>query len=185
MHPALIVVLSALATGFLLALALFIESWVWKHGIKFHLTVPGWGGSVWSRVLSSILALAVLGALGTLGYVIATPHAGERFTEFYLLGLSGEAKDYPRLLMVGEEGKVVVGIINREDEIVTYRLEIRIDGVINNEVGPVTLERGEKWEEIVGFTPARVGDKQKVEFLLYKQGQSEVYQGLYLWVDVR
>lgn len=185
MHPALIIVLSALATGFLLALALFIESRVWKHGVKFHLTVPGWGGSVWGRVLSGILVLVILGALGMLVYVIATPQAGERFTEFYLLGLSGEAEDYPRLLMVGEEGKVVVGIINREGETVTYRLEIRIDGVISNEMGPVTREYGEKWEEIVGFTPAKVGDEQKVEFLLYKQGQSEVYRRLYLWVDVR
>ena len=184
MHPALIIVLSALATGFLLALALFIESRVWKHGIKFHLTVPGWGGSVWSRVLSSILALAILGALAMLGYTITTPPE-ERFTEFYLLSLSGEAEDYPHLLMVGEEGKVVVGIINREGETVTYRLEIRIDGVISNEVGAVTLERDKKWEETVGFTPAGVGDKQKVEFLLYKQGQSEVCQRLYLWVDVR
>ncbi len=185
MHPALIIVLSALATGFLLALALFIESRVWKHGIKFHLTVPGWGGSVWSRVLSSILALAILGALAMLGYTITTHNLGERFTEFYLLSLSGEAEDYPHLLMVGEEGKVVVGIINREDETVTYRLEIRIDGVISNKVGAVTLKHDKKWEETVGFTPARVGDKQKVEFLLYKQGQSEVYQGLYLWVDVQ
>ena len=57
--------------------------------------------------------------------------------------------------------------------------------VINNEVGPVTLEHDEKWEEIVDFTPDRVGDKQKVEFLLYRQGQSEAYRRLHLWVDVQ
>ncbi len=144
-----------------------------------------WGVGVWDRVLSIILVLAILGALGTLGYVVATPNVGEKFTEFYLLDLSGEAKDYPNLLMVGEEGKVVVGIINREHEAVTYRVEVRIDEVISNEVGPVTLENDGKWEEIVGFTPDRVGDKQKVEILLYRQGQTEAYQSLYLWLDVR
>ena len=131
-----------------------------------------WGVGVWDRVLSIILLLAILGALGTLGYVVATPNVGEKFTEFYLLGLSGEAKDYPSLLMVGEEAKVVVGIINREHEAVTYRVEVKIDGVISNEVGPVTLEHDEEREEAVGFTPDRVGDKQKVEFLLYRQGQT-------------
>ncbi len=141
------------------------------------------GGGVWDKVLSGILALAILGALGALGYVIAVPKE-KGFTEFYLLGLSSEAKDYPRLLMLGEEGKVMLDIVNREYETVTYRVEVRIDGVISNEVGPVTLEHDEKWEEVVGFTPDRVGDKQKVEFLLYKQGQSEVYRRLYLWVDV-
>ncbi len=144
----------------------------------------GWGGGVWGRVLSIILALTILGALGTLGYVIATP-VEEPFTEFYILGSSGKATDYPRELMVGEEGKVIVGIINREYEPVTYHIEIMIDGVKNNEVGPVALENDGEWEEIVGFTPDRAGDNQKVEFLLYRQGQSEVYQRLHLWVDVR
>ncbi len=144
----------------------------------------GWGGSVWNRVLSSILMLTILGALGVLVYTIAVP-TEEGFTEFYLLDLSGLAKDYPSQLMVGEEGKTVVGIINREQETATYRMEVRIDGVMNSRVGPVTLEHDEKWEEIAGFTPDRVGDRQKVEFLLYKQGESEAYQRLHLWVDVR
>jgi len=143
------------------------------------------GRSVWNKVLSSILALAILGALGTLIYVIATPKAGERFTEFYLLGLGGEAEGYPSLLRVGEESKVTVGIINREHEAVTYRVEVWIDVLISNEVGPVMLEHDEKWEEIIGFTPNRVGNKQKVEFLLYKEGQSEACRSLYLWVDVQ
>jgi len=184
MHPALIIALSVLATGFLLALALAIESWGWKHVVKFHLTVPSWGGSAWNRVLSIILALAILVVLGTLGYLIVNP-GGESFTEFYILGLSGEAADYPRELVVGGEGKVMVGIINQEYEPVTYRVEVVIDGVKNNEVGPVTLEHDGEWEGIVSFTPDRAGDKQKVEFLLYRQGQSGVYQRLHLWVDVR
>ena len=46
MYPVLIIVLSALAAGFLLALALYIESRAWKHGIGFRLRVPGWGGGV-------------------------------------------------------------------------------------------------------------------------------------------
>ena len=147
--------------------------------------MPGWGGGSWNTALSVVLVLAILGALGTLGYIIASPKVGERFTEFYILGLSGEATDYPKELVVGKEGKVIVGIINREHEPVTYRVEVVIDGVKNNEVGPVTLEYNGEWEGIVGFTPDRAGDKQKVEFLLYRQGQSEVYQRLHLWLDVR
>lgn len=145
----------------------------------------GWGGGVWDKVLSGILVMSVLGALGTLVYTVATPKVGESFTEFYLLGLSGQAKDYPARLGVGEVGKVVMGIVNREHEIATYRVEVRMDGVISNQVGPLTLEADETWQEIVAFTPARAGDRQKVEFLLYKQGQSEIYQSLHIWLDVR
>jgi uncharacterized membrane protein len=144
----------------------------------------GWGEGIWGRVLSGILALAILSSLGTLAYSIASP-VKKAFTEFYLLDLSGEAKDYPSLLTVGEEGKVMVSIINREQEIVSYRVEVRIDGVINNQVGPIRLGHGEEWKEIMGFIPERAGDKQKVEFLLYRQGQNEVYRTLELPVDVR
>ena len=78
-----------------------------------------------------------------------------------------------------------MSIINREGETATYLVEVRIDGVISSEVGPVTLEHGEKWEEAVGFTPDRTGDKQKVDFLLYRQAGSEVYQRLHLLVDAQ
>ncbi|MBA7659292.1 hypothetical protein ES703_67269 [subsurface metagenome] len=156
-----------------------------RFGIKFQMRLPGWGGGVWDRALSVILTLAILGALGTLGYAIASPKVGERFTEFYIEGLEGKATDYPKELVVGKEEKVIVGIINREHETITYRVEIAIDEVKNNEVGPVALDHDGEWEEIVSFTPGRAGDNQKVEFLLYKQGQNEVYQRLHLWVDVR
>lgn len=145
----------------------------------------GWGGGVWDRVLSGILVMAILGALGTLVYTITVPKVGEKFTEFYLLGLNGEARGYPTQLKVGEAAKVVVGIGNREHETVTYRVEVRIDGVVSNQAGPLVIEADKKWQEVVTFTPAMAGDRQKVEFLLYKQGQSEVYQSLHIWVDVR
>jgi len=65
---------------------------------------------------------------------------------------------------------VKVGIINREQETVTYWVEVVIGGTKSNGVGMVTLGDGEKWEGVVGFAPDRVGDNQKVEFLLYRQG---------------
>jgi uncharacterized membrane protein len=37
----------------------------------------------------------------------------------------------------------------------------------------------------VGFTPHKAGDNQKLEFVLYKQGEDKPYRSLYLWVDVK
>jgi len=139
---------------------------------------------IWDRVVSAVLILAVVGTIGALVYVVANPKGGERFTEFYLLGLSGKATDYPEGLRVGEGRDVTVGIINQECEPLTYRVEVVIDGVKNGEVGPVTLEHGGKWEETASFTPNRVGGNQKVEFLLYRQGQNAVNKKLHLWIDV-
>ena len=151
--------------------------------IKFHLSIPG--RDVWNRVLSFILAMVILGALGMLGYVIARPVAGEKFTEFYILGLQGKATDYPTELKVGEEGKVIVGIINQEQERVTYQVKVRIDGVEINQTGPIMLEHSDKIERIVSFTPTKAGEGHKVEFLLYKGRENEpCLEPLHLWLDV-
>lgn len=156
-----------------------------RFNIEFQLRLPGWGGGAWDKVLSVVLVVAILGALGTLGYVIAKPKVGERFTELYILGMGGKAEDYPQELTIGEEGKVIVGIINREHERVSYHVEVMIDNVKNNEVGPIELEHDEKWEGIVVFTPNEPGEDQKVEFLLYKNGGAEPsVESLHLWIDV-
>ena len=88
-------------------------------------------------------------------------------------------------LRVGEEGKVIVGIINREYEAVNYLVEVRVDGARDNQMGPLELGHDERREEPVSFTPDRAGDDQKVEFLLYKDGEGEPYLKLHLWVDVK
>ena len=141
-------------------------------------------GSILGKTLSIVILLAILGSITALFYLVAFPQSKEKFTEFYILGIEEKATNYPRQLVVGQEGRVIVGIVNREHETVSYVLEVIIDGIMSNEVGPITLEHGEKWERIVNFTPNRVGNNQKVGFLLYRQGQSEVYQELYLWVNV-
>ena len=155
-----------------------------RFGIELQLRVPGWGEGRWDKVLYVLLVLVILGALGTLGYIIATPKVGERFTEFYILGMGGKAAEYPKELVVGEEGKVIVGIINHEHEPTTYRVEVKIDGEKGSEIEPVVLEHDEKWEEEISFVPKVAGQNQKVDFLLYKEGEGEVYQRLHLWVDV-
>ena len=138
------------------------------------------------KTLSIVLVVAILGAIGALGYIIATPRSGAGFTEFYILGLEGKATNYPSEMVVGEEGRVIVGIINREHETVSYRVEVTMDGARENEVKPVVLAYNEKWEEVLSFTPDKVGLSQKVEFLLYKNGGNEPYQKpIYLLVNVR
>ena len=158
-----------------------------RFTVSFHLNLAPWRGqSLVDKVLSIILIMAILGAMGTLSYVIVKPKVGEKFTEFYILGLEGKAIDYPRELKVGEPGEVMVGIINREHETVSYWVKVTIDGVRNNEVGPLVLEHDEKWEEVVSFTPHRAGDSRKAEFLLYKDKESETYlKPLRLWIDVK
>ena len=147
---------------------------------------PGWGSVIRAKALYIVLVIAILGVLGTLGYMISMSSGGEPFTEFYILGVNGEATDYPKEIRAGEEARVIVGIINRENEAVNYRVEIRINGVKNNEVGSITLVDEQKWETVTSFTPTAAGENQKVEFLLYKNRGVEPYlKPLYLWINAK
>lgn len=136
------------------------------------------------RVLSILLVLSILGAVGALVYVIVTPKVGERFTEFYILGSEGKAEGYPRDLTVGEEAGVIVGVVNNEYEAVEYRVEVRLKGEVIGEVKSIRLGHEEKWERRVTFVPGIAGDNMNLKFLLYKGEGSEAYRTLHLWVKV-
>lgn len=163
-----------------------------RFRVQFSVSLPSWQGQgTADRVLSIVLVAAIVGSLATLGYVLATPRIGERFTEFYILGPGGKAENYPTELRVGEEGKVIVGVVNREHEPAAYRLEIWIDGqqvklrVLGEDRDDVSfeLEHERKWERLIGFVPQTVG-LQKVEFVLYRDGEVYFESPLHLWVDV-
>ena len=62
---------------------------------EYRLRMPGWEGSGLNKALTVILVLAILGAIGTLGYTIAKPKIGEKFSEFYILGSNGKAENSP------------------------------------------------------------------------------------------
>ena len=158
-----------------------------RLSIRFYLNRSLWTGMQgWDRTLSIILAVSILVAIGTIAYVIITPKIGEKYTEFYILGLDGEAKGYPTELTLGEEGRLLLGIINREHEDnLTYRVEILVKDREDDEIGPLSLDHDERWEQEVSFVPWEAGDDQKVEFLLYKEGDDESYSSIHIWVDVR
>ena len=154
--------------------------------LSWNMRLISWSGqSFVDRILLVILVASVLGAIGTLSYIIAEPRIGEKFTEFYILGQAGKAAGYPNELTVGDEATVTVRIINREHETVSYRLEVIVDGVRSNEISPLVLEHDEVWEDKITFTPGTAGNNQKVELFLYKNGESEPYlRPLYLEINV-
>jgi len=170
------------------SVAAFYRRWQLPQGERFEvrlpINMPRWGESKLDRVLTLVLVLSIAGAIGTLGYVIAAPKGGERFTEFYILGLDGKAEGYPEEFTMGDEGRVILGIVNREHEVTEYRVEITFDGEAVEEVGPIMLDHKAKWEQEVSFAPVRAGPNQKAEFLLYKGGGVEPYLALHLRIDV-
>jgi uncharacterized membrane protein len=149
--------------------------------------LPNWlGTSKLDRGLSISLAVAIVAALGCLGYFVATPNQSEKFTEFYILGTEGKAEGYPKQVILGDPVDIVVGVVNHEYQPASYLVKIAIDGIEKTKVTVGTLAHEEEWEERVSFIPQVVGERQRVDFCLYKNGEDEPYldNPLHLYIDV-
>lgn len=138
------------------------------------------GRTMIDKILSVILITSVISACAMF-YVMLKPKNTENLTAFYILGPNGKASDYPTNLKLGEEAEVIIGIVNHEYENLTYKLEIRFNGIIIHEEY-VSLVKNKTWETPFTFVGTSIGEDQKLEFLLYKG--EEVYRTLHLWVDI-
>ena len=141
-----------------------------------------------NRVLTVVLAVALVAALGGVVYVAQTPGAQEDpFTEFYSLGPGGEAAEYPTDLATGETGEFVVGITNNEHRQLAYTVALVVDGEVLEE-RTASVANGATWEDSfeIGFDDP--GEK-RLEILLFRGEEAgaldDPYQELRLIVEVR
>lgn len=136
------------------------------------------------RALTVILIITILMSVFALIYVIATPKQGEKFTEFYILGPGGKAYDYPTHVQASNKSTVIVGVVNHEYALVNYTMHLNLDNS-NIRAENMTLQHNQTWEEPVSYVLNKTGDGQKLEFLLYKEGNfTGPYRDLHLWVNV-
>ena len=85
-----------------------------RFTVSLNLSSAHWmGQGLIEKIMSGILIVAIVGAIGAVGYAIATPESGESLTEFYILGLEGKAENYPKEVTVGQRARVIVGIVDR------------------------------------------------------------------------
>jgi uncharacterized membrane protein len=136
------------------------------------------------KIVSYVLLIVVVIAVAAVVYITLNPSPGETFTEFYILGPDGKAGDYPTNLTVGEEGKVIIGIVNHEGNTANYEVVIRLNDIIlKNET--FKLENNEEKRIPFTFNSNQSGNGQKVEFFLYKlPDNQQPYRSLDLLVDV-
>jgi uncharacterized membrane protein len=142
------------------------------------------GSSKWHKALSIFLIIALILAIAATVYIIVTPHQGEKFTEFYILGPDGKASDYPTNLTSGQNGSVIIGVVNHEYATKDYQLVVKVnETILKNDT--ITLTNGQTAEIPFSFIAGDSGEK-KLEFLLYKlPDQENVYRSLHLWLNIQ
>lgn len=133
------------------------------------------------------LAVAFFLSLIGVGYLALTPQATtDPYTEFYILGPSGNASGYPTNLSVGETGSLIIGVVNHEHRQTTYTIALSIeDRELTSRT--VTVANGEEWEGRFSVTPDTAG-RQRLWVRLYRGSSvgtpSDPYRELWLWINV-
>ena len=74
--------------------------------------------------LNVVIIMSIIIAVVALTYIIITPKQGEKYTELYVLGSSGNTSEYPKNIIIGENYSVNLVVANHEYKTVNYTIEI-------------------------------------------------------------
>lgn len=135
------------------------------------------------NILTIILIITAIVAIGMVYFVVTTPKIGEKFTEFYVLNPSGKADRYQTNLKVNENATYLVGVSNHEYAPINYTIKIALDKDILTSKD-VTLAYNQTFEDNMTLVPDKKGTNIKLEFWLFKEKNfTEPYRELHLWVN--
>ena len=154
--------------------------------------------------LNVALVLALLFALGAIGFGLVSPQQGERFTEFYLLTETDDgeyvAEGYPQEFVAGEGQSLVVAIENHEHETVEYTVVVQLERVEDDRSTvtereeldrfSTTLANGESERTDHEVAPTTTGEDLRLVYLLYTDEPPEeptrenAYRDLHVWIEV-
>ncbi len=136
------------------------------------------------KFLTYLLIFLLVIGIGMVVFVVITPKMGEKFTEFYILGPSGKAGDYPSNLIYGSPVSIRTGVVNHEYTSVNYTIKAALNASVLTET-QFNLDNNGIWEDNLTIVPDKEGRNMKLEFLLFKDNNfTAPYRELHLWVSV-
>jgi uncharacterized membrane protein len=133
-----------------------------------------------------LIALALLGGVGVgLGVSNAVlPKPAALVTEFFILDSEGGTSDYLKEVVVGTNVSVSSVIVNHEGDTQTYRIDVVANDQILATSEPISLANNEQVEQAVSFQLDTIGERQMIEFNLYRTDETIPYRTVHLWVNV-
>ena len=186
-RPAPIVLSLALITLLLVLFTLVLRMKILeeeRYRFDYHAFLKSLKADEKSTTLEKALVIALVASIIIAGGIVIygkRTFPEDTFTAFYILDTNGKIENYMTDLYLGRQASVTVGIENHEHATANYVLEAKLgDSTVNSQ--DITLGHGENWLGNVSFIVNRVGSRVKLEFLLYKDGSTDPYRSLHLWV---
>ena len=159
--------------------------------------------SLYEKRIYLLIGSAALVALLSISWLLRLPSAQAYSTEFYILGESKIAEDFPRTVITGQEVSSIIGVTNKEREEHIFRIEVHTTGLLEQlqidqlqkvyESEPFTLQPNETIELPISWKVPEASkswstQEHQVEFLLFLDDRNspkgEPYRQLRLWLDV-
>ncbi|NWJ45691.1 MAG: DUF1616 domain-containing protein [Chloroflexi bacterium] len=136
-----------------------------------------------SRLIYIVGGLVVVVLLSLLLIELQSSRS-EHLTEFYILGSTGKAENYPYNVVIGQPIKIQAGITNRENRQVSYRIEIRdgLEVLARTEV--IKLENEGFWLQPLQFNVGSQVGIRTIDLLLYFDNNLDPYRQLRLRLNV-
>jgi len=95
-----------------------------RFTISFNLSIKKpFENKIDKAFIAVIIVLAIV-SLGTFAYIALNPKTVKSYSEFYLLGPTGETSNYPQELIKGENATVILGITNHEEKTINYNIDV-------------------------------------------------------------
>lgn len=194
--PPIGLILDALPWGIRLApIAVAMTVWVavfallagWRRArmtTESAFEIPWGTSSFWQGAGLAAFVMAVL--LGVPALAVAL-RPDDRYTEFYVLGATGQLQDYPRDLEPGEPFDLTFGIGNFEKRPLSYELRVPFDPQYVSYATPIIPE-GERWEQTITLTTPAGSGRTQLDFELWRADSdadaNEPYRTLKLFVTL-
>lgn len=160
--------------------------------------VPGYSPSLRSgqragvprTLMLAFMALAIVIIISAFAYTTigreksseGASSSEKQFTEFYVMG--GNNSDHPAQVIAGMMETTIAGIINHESRATRYTLKLFLNGstLLQKDID---LDDNQTWEETISYPLKEPGDRQRLDFLLYKDGNFKLpYRADCLWFNV-
>lgn len=134
-------------------------------------------------VVSALLLMVVLTVFGIGIYLGTISESRKAFTQFYITGGNETAADYPDEIEANQPFPLTIGITNHEYNDVQYRV-VKVSDIHKEQIASPRLGHEERWKQFYTLILTEPGE-HKVVFLLYRDGDTEPYRSLHLWITVK
>jgi len=136
------------------------------------------------KILSLFLIFSVIFGVSSIIYGFGMAENSEVFTEFYILNEKGEAGNYPNSAYSGENISVILGLINRHNIDMTYKIIVLSEGKIFTELNVDNLQQDHSWEQAINLNINELGT-HKIEFILFDSSNTDPSDTLHIWVEIK